>query len=289
TLDALTSVLGGQLLQGDLQVAVTGVEYDSRRVQPGQIFVCVPGLTVDGHTYAQGAVARGAALLVVERPLAEITGVPQIQVRNARRALAKLAAGFSGRPADEMTLVGITGTNGKTTTSHFCEAVLKSREKNCGLIGTIQATVGGQAVATANTTPESLHLHQLLREMRDCGQDAAVMEVSSHSLELDRVFGMPFDVAVFTNLTHDHLDFHGDMENYFQAKLRLFQGLAYRMDRMAPYAVVNIDDAYGQRIIPFLKVPYITYGTNPAAHLRATEIEAGIDGVSYTLESPIGD
>ena len=288
TLDALTRVLGAAHLQGDLRVAVTGVEYDSRRVQPGQVFVCVPGLRVDGHAFARGAVERGAAALVVERPLADFNHVPQLQVRNARQALARLAAAFCAWPAKEMTLVGITGTNGKTTTSHFCEAVLRGHEKNCGLIGTIQATIGGQSVSTSNTTPESLHLHQLLREMRNCGQDAAVMEVSSHALELDRVHGLPFDVAVFTNLTHDHLDFHGSMEAYFEAKLGLFRGLAYRKGRCAPYAVINVDDPYGRRILPHLRVPYITYGSTEGAHLRALEIESGVEGVSYTLDSPLG-
>ena len=289
TLDALTRVLGMAHLQGDPHVVVSGVEYDSRRVESGQVFICVPGLKVDGHEFANAAVENGCAALVVERFMPQLAHVPQMVVKSARRALARLGAVFCGRPADEMTIVGITGTNGKTTASHFCEAVLKNREKNCGLIGTIHSKIGGQSVPMANTTPESLHLHQMLREMRNCGQDAAVMEVSSHALELERVHNLPFDVAVFTNLTHDHLDFHGTMEAYYEAKLKLFKSLSYRKGRCAPYAVINVDDPYGRRMISHLKVPYITYGTDPSAHLRALDIEASLEGVSYTLDSPLGE
>ena len=184
---------------------LNGVEYDSRKVVAGQIFVCIPGLKTDGREFALSAIQNGARALVVEQPISQCT-VPQLVVSNARQALAILSAHFAGRPAQHMTVVGITGTNGKTTTSYFCEAVLKSIQRDCGVIGTIQAVVGGQSRSIANTTPESLLLHQLLSEMRSYGQDSVVMEVSSHSLDLHRVHQLPVDVAVFTNLTHDHLD-----------------------------------------------------------------------------------
>lgn len=267
---------------------LSGVEYDSRKVAAGQIFVCIPGLKTDGREFALSAVQNGARALVVEQPISQCT-VPQLIVSSARQALAILSAHFAGRPAQHMTVVGITGTNGKTTTSYFCEAVLKSIQRDCGVIGTIQAVVGGQSRSIANTTPESLLLHQLLSEMKSYGQDSVVMEVSSHSLDLHRVHQLPVDVAVFTNLTHDHLDYHKDMESYFQAKLKLFNSLQYRRDRKAPYAVVNLDDYYGPRIVQELKVPFITYGFHPKAHLRASQLQSTTEGVQFQLNSPLGD
>jgi UDP-N-acetylmuramoyl-L-alanyl-D-glutamate--2,6-diaminopimelate ligase len=287
-LEVLQRMLVGAELIGDSQVEAAGVEYDSRKVQPGQLFVCIPGLKSDGHEYAAQAVVRGAVAVVVEKRLYNCT-VPQIIVPSGRKALATLAAYFVGRPATDMTVVGITGTNGKTTSSYFCEAVLKGIQKDCGLIGTIQAVVAGETRSISNTTPESLLLHQLLADMKAAGQDSVVMEVSSHSLDLDRVHELPFDVAVFTNLTHDHLDYHGSMEAYFQAKARLFTGLQYRKGRKAPYAVINLDDFYGEQLVELIKVPYITYGFHPKAHLRASQLQASTDGTQFVVSSPLGE
>ena len=287
-LDELARVVGGVRLTGQDDTEVRGVDYDSRRIGPGDAFVCVAGFRSDGHRFAPQAVERGARVLFVERPLPELAHVAQVQVESSRRALAALAVHTTGRPADGLTVVGITGTNGKTTSSHYCEAVLRAKGKKPGLIGTIQAKVGERTVPVANTTPESLDLHRLLLEMREAGNDAVAMEVSSHALALDRVHGLPVDVAIFTNLSHDHLDFHTDMEDYFQAKLKLFTGLAYRKGRPAPFAVVNIDDPAGERIVSSLKVPYITYGTQQRAHIRAEEIELGPEGTAYLLETPVG-
>jgi len=287
TLAELTGGLTDVLIHGDASVRVEGLEYDSRKVVPGSAFVCVPGLKVDGHDFAARAVEKGAVALVVER-LLDGFSVPQVVVPNARRALSLLAAEKLGRPADRLLMVGITGTNGKTTTSYLCEAVLRAKGKDPGLIGTIHAQIGGRAVPMANTTPESLDVQRLLAEMRTNGQNAAVMEVSSHALSLDRTYGLPCDVAVFTNLTQDHLDFHKDMEDYFQAKLKLFTGLNYQAGRPCPWAVINADDAYGPRILKALNVPYITYGLTANAHVRAEEIEMGPEGVTYTVSTPVG-
>lgn len=278
-------------LQGDPTVQVRDLAYDSREVKPGDLFVCVEGFKSDGHAFAADALRRGAAALVVERdPDGVGDEIPRIRVPDSRRALATLAAEMMGRPADRLLTVGITGTNGKTTTAFLVEAVLRARELQPGLIGTIEARVGGSVRKLSNTTPESLDLHRLFAEMERSGNDSVVMEVSSHALALDRTYGIPFDVAVWTNLTQDHLDFHGDMENYFQAKLRLFHKLGTQRKRpCTPYAVVNLDDAYGERVLQNCRVPFVTYGTCPEAHVRAVDIEASPDGLSYTLETPLGE
>ncbi len=284
TVQTAANLLG---LDGDFGGALLSkVEFDSRRVEPGDLFVCVPGFKLDGHAFAAQVVEQGAAALVVER-LLEVD-VPQLQVPCARTALAQLAAHFYAYPAQQLRLIGVTGTNGKTSVAHFCEAVLASAGKVPGVLGTIHTKIAGKPLPTTHTTPESLHLHKVFRDMCEAGCDAAVMEVSSHALELKRVHGVPFDVAVFTNLSHDHLDFHGDMETYFQAKRKLFTGLRYIKGRPAPFAVINGDDPYGKRLIEDLKVPYITYGQSEGCHLRATNIRMSADGVSLDLDTPVG-
>ncbi len=290
SLAELARVLDDAPLQGDPELEVRDLAYDSREVKPGDLFVCVEGFRSDGHAFAADAVRRGAVALVVERDPEGVEGVPRIRVPESRRALAILAAEMMNRPADRLLTVGITGTNGKTTTSYLVEAVLKERGQSPGLLGTIEARVGGTVRRLANTTPESLDLHRLFAEMEHSGQDSVVMEVSSHALALDRTYGIPYDIAVFTNLTQDHLDFHGTMEEYFQAKLRLFHKLGTSRRRpCTPYAVVNLDDPYGERVLQHLRVPFVTYGTRPEAHVRAEEVEAGPEGLSYTLVTPLGE
>ncbi len=289
SLAELVRVLDGAQLQGDPGLQVRDLAYDSRLVQPGDLFVCVEGFRSDGHRFAADAVRRGAVALVVEREPEGVEGVPRILVSDSRQAMAILAAEMMGRPADRLLTVGITGTNGKTTTSYLVEAVLKARGNAPGLLGTIEARVGDSVRRLANTTPESLDLHRLFAEIEGSGQDSVVMEVSSHALALDRTYGIPYDIAVFTNLTQDHLDFHGSMEEYFQAKLRLFHKLGTCSRRpCTPYAVVNLDDPYGEKVIKNPRVPFATYGTRPEAHIRAEDIEAGPDGLSYTVITPLG-
>ena len=198
------------------RLEITGVAFDSRRVRPGYLFVCIPGFQTDGHDYAVSAVEAGAVALVVERVLSEVPDhVPQIVVDNARARLGHLAARFYDYPASKLATVGITGTNGKTSTAFLCETVLRQADQAPGLIGTIRAKVGERERKVQNTTPEASDLQELLSDMVEAGNRSVVMEVSSHALELHRVAGIPFDVAVFTNLSQDHLDFHASMDEYF--------------------------------------------------------------------------
>ena len=270
---------------------ITGIAFDSRQVLPGYLFVCIPGFQVDGHDFAHRAVANGAVALVVERHVEKVpSDVVQIQVDDCRRRLGLMAARFYGYPANKLSTVGITGTNGKTSTAFLCEAVLERSGQAPGLIGTIRAKVGEQERKVKNTTPEASDLQELLRDMVDAGNRSVVMEVSSHALALHRVAGIQYDVAVFTNLSQDHLDFHPDMEDYFQTKRRLFDSLGLDWSRPAPpYAVLNLDDSRTAEILADLKVPYITYGFHPDAHVRATDLEFSPEGSRFTVKTPIGD
>src|SRR5918911_657099 len=219
-------------------VEVTGLAYDNRLVAPGTLFFCVPGFTRDGHDFAPDAIARGAAALVVARPLG--LGVPEVQVEDVRAAMAVAAARFYGDPTARLPVVGITGTNGKTTTAFLVRALVEASGRRCGLLGTVKSVVAGVEHPVVHTTPEAIDLQRTFRDMVDGGDEACAMEISSHALELRRAAGIHVDAAVFTNLTQDHLDFHGDMERYFQAKRRLF----------APGvpAAVNVGDEYGRRL-----------------------------------------
>ena len=224
---------------GAPDVEVADLAYDSRKARPGSLFFCVPGEKVDGHEFAAAAVEAGAVGLVVERELE--VDVPQVVVADARAAMAPLAARFWGDPTAELKVVGITGTNGKTTTAFLLREILESAGVQCGLLGTVKQVVGGAEEEVERTTPEAIDLQAAFRRMVDGGDRACAMEVSSHALALHRCDAIRFDVALFTNLTQDHLDFHGDMEDYFLSKRRLFE--------MGPgTAIVNVDDRYGDRL-----------------------------------------
>ncbi|HTX09566.1 MAG TPA: Mur ligase family protein, partial [Solirubrobacteraceae bacterium] len=199
----------------------TGLAYDTRAVGPGTLFFCVPGFTRDGHDFAAEALARGAVALVVQRPLN--LDVPQIEVPSVRAAMAPAAAAFYGDPTADLQIVGVTGTNGKTTTAFLVRALLEADRRQTGLLGTVKSVIGGVERAVERTTPEAIDLQRTFREMLDAGDVACSMEVSSHALELHRADAIHFAVAIFTNLTQDHLDFHGTMEEYFLAKRRLFE------------------------------------------------------------------
>jgi UDP-N-acetylmuramoyl-L-alanyl-D-glutamate--2,6-diaminopimelate ligase len=272
-------------------IEITGVAFDSRRVQPGYLFVCVPGFQTDGHDFASQAVDAGAVALVVERLLPNLPHhVVQIKVDDARSRLGHLAARFFDYPASRLATVGITGTNGKTSAAFLCETVLRLADQAPGLIGTIRAKVGEQERSVRNTTPEASDLQELLSDMVAAGNRSVVMEVSSHALALHRVAGIPFDVAVFTNLSQDHLDFHSSMDEYFEIKKRLFTGLGQDWSRPAPpYAIVNYDDPRSEQLLSELKVPYITYGFKEGAHVRATDLEFGPEGSRFVVRTPVGD
>ena len=227
---------------GDANVNVSGLAYDSRRVQPGDAFFCLPGTSADGHAFAPEAVARGAAALIVARPI-EIDGPVQVRVRNPRRALALAATRMYGYPSRSFSLIGITGTNGKTTTSFMIESILRAAGKTTGLIGTVEYRIAGEAMPVTHTTPESLELQELFYLMAQSGVSHAVMEVSSHAIDQDRIAGTEFDALVFTNLSQDHLDYHGTMDEYEKVKARLF------LERPGVPWIVNAGDDAGRRLL----------------------------------------
>ncbi|MDI3316067.1 MAG: UDP-N-acetylmuramoyl-L-alanyl-D-glutamate--2,6-diaminopimelate ligase [Bacillota bacterium] len=257
-------------IRGDPATEVTGVAYDSRRVEPGDLFVAVPGFRTNGHLYVKEAVARGAAAVLAEQPV-ETGGRPVALVADTRRALPRVAAQFFGHPSKQLRVVGVTGTNGKTTTTFLIHAIL-SRRHPTGLIGTVTNVVGGRRVPVEHTTPEGPDLQRMMRAMCDAGDRAVAMEVSSHALSLHRVDAVEFDVGVFTNLTQDHLDFHGDLEHYLEAKALLFRSLGrstWGPPKQGPKAaVLNADDPASRRMREVTAVPVLTYGLGEGADLR---------------------
>lgn len=265
-------------------VSVQNIRYDSRKVGPGDMFVAMRGTASDGHRFIQAAIRAGAIVVIVDDDAAlpdtffMHEGVLKVVVADARAALAQLSANFYGRPGDSLTLVGVTGTNGKTTTTHLVRSIMEAHGENAGLIGTIEYRIGGQTIPATHTTPESLELNGLLAAMVHAGCTAAVMEVSSHALSMHRVEGMGFRAGVFTNLTQDHLDYHGTMEEYFRAKKKLFEQL-----NSDAIAVINADDPYGTRLVEGCAAHVITYGTGSGADVRATGITLSVGGSRCTI------
>lgn len=274
---------------GDLNSAITGIAYDSRQVKPGFLFVAVKGFRADGHDYIRQAVEQGAAAVVVEREVGLPAGTAWAVAPDTRRALALLSSRFFGNPSARMKLIGVTGTNGKTTTTNLLAAVLTAAGQRVGLIGTIHNRIGHRILPVKHTTPESTDLQQLLGEMAGEGVNACVMEVSSHALALHRVDGCEFDVAVFTNLTQDHLDFHRDMEEYLESKLKLFSGLAAPGQKKGvKYAVINADDAGAERFKKAAGGTVYTYGVKGPADVWAENIRVGARGVHFTVRGKWG-
>jgi UDP-N-acetylmuramoyl-L-alanyl-D-glutamate--2,6-diaminopimelate ligase len=259
---------------------VTGLAYRSDAVEPGSLFLCVPGFTADGHDFAADAVERGAVAVVCERPLG--LGVPELMVEDVRAAAAPLASAFHGHPTRQMTVVGVTGTNGKTTTAFLVRDVLEAAGRQTGLLGTVQSLVGGRTEPVERTTPEAVDLQATFRRMADSGDAAGVMEVSSHALELRRADAIDFDCAVFTNLTQDHLDFHGTLEEYFAAKRLLF---APRAGEPPGVAAINVDDPWGRRLAQELidlgVTRTVSFGFHDQADHRAERVRFGVDGCSF--------
>jgi UDP-N-acetylmuramoyl-L-alanyl-D-glutamate--2,6-diaminopimelate ligase len=269
-----------ELLGDGPEVEIRALAYDNRAVVPGTLFFCVPGFTRDGHDFAPDAVARGAAALVVRRPLR--LGVPELVVDDVRAAMARAAARFHGDPTAELPVVGITGTSGKTTATHIVRHLLESAGRPCGLLGGVTAVIGGEERAAVRTTPEAIDLQATFREMLVAGDRACAMEVSSHALELRRADGIHFAVAAFTNLSQDHLDFHVDMESYFAAKLRLFQ--EFDVGR----AIVVVDDEWGRRLARALDAPVTVSLERPADWSVAGHC-SGLGGNSFTVRSPAAE
>jgi UDP-N-acetylmuramoyl-L-alanyl-D-glutamate--2,6-diaminopimelate ligase len=283
----LLAALPEKTVVGALPAAVRGIRADSRKVAPGDCFVAVPGLRQDGRRFVPEALQRGATLLVTEGPALPEAAVAQILVPSARTALGRLAAAYYQHPSRRLTIVGITGTNGKTTTSYLVEALLQARGLRTGVIGTIQYRVGDRSLPAGQTTPEALELQSLLASMYTSGVRGVAMEVSSHALALARVDEVAFDVGVFTNLTQDHLDFHGTLDDYRRAKRRLFE-LLERSTKPTRAAVVNSDDPSGAEMTRGLVLPVVTFGIRPPAAVRALHWQSGLDGVQLTATTPSG-
>jgi UDP-N-acetylmuramoyl-L-alanyl-D-glutamate--2,6-diaminopimelate ligase len=267
-------------LRGDPATLVGGIAYDSGAVQPGDLFVAVVGLSNDGHAYAGRALAAGAAAVCVERPLD--LGVPELIVTDARRALARVAASFYDRPSEDLLLLGVTGTNGKTTTAYLLQSILDAAGHTTGLIGTIETRIAGEARPGVRTTPESLDLQRLLAEMRTRGVDAAAMEVTSHALVLHRIEGVRLASAAFTNLTQDHLDFHADMNEYFAAKRSLF------VPESVAAGATNLDDPYGRKLLD-APVEMLGFGLSADADVRAHDVSASPSGSEFVVATPAGE
>jgi UDP-N-acetylmuramoyl-L-alanyl-D-glutamate--2,6-diaminopimelate ligase len=271
-LGALTAELSGARIVGDPAVEVGSLAYDSRKAGPGTLFFCVPGEKSDGHDFAGVAVGAGAVGLVVERELD--LDVAQVVVPDARAAMAPLAARFWGAPTSELRVVGVTGTNGKTTTAFLIREVLEAAGIQCGLMGTVRQVVGGVAEEVVRTTPEAIDLQATFRRMLEAGDEACAIEVSSHALALHRCDSIHFEVALFTNLTQDHLDFHGTMEDYFRSKRLLFE--------MGPrVSIVNVDDPYGRRLAD--EFGCLTFSAEAAeADFVASDVAFDTAGAQFT-------
>ncbi|MEC2073004.1 UDP-N-acetylmuramoyl-L-alanyl-D-glutamate--2,6-diaminopimelate ligase [Alkalihalophilus marmarensis] len=282
-LSQLTNVLRSYEWKNEGDPEITHIEMDSREVVSGTLFFCIKGYTVDGHDFAKQAVEKGAVALIAER---EVKGVevPTVIVQDTKRTMARLANLFYGDPTSKMNLIGVTGTNGKTTVTHLLEQMMNDADKRTGLIGTMYTKIGDVELKTQNTTPESITLQKRFKEMVDADVDTALMEVSSHALHLGRVRGCDFDIAVFTNLTPDHLDYHETMEAYLFAKGLLFAQLGNRFTE-GKVAVLNRDDEATNELLKMTTVDVLTYGVKNKADIMAEDIEITARGTTFTLKA----
>ena len=298
-LDRILDGIAVRRSQASPGLEVTALAYDSRRVVPGSLFFAVPGFKANGHDFITQVMEKGAAATVVENWQEPHQGAPfpQIQVDDVRLAMAWAAANFYGHPSRRMDMVGVTGTNGKTTTTFLIDSILRATGRRTGLLGGIEYRLGGRSLPAARTTPESIDLQAMLAEMLSAGIGSAILEVSSHGIDLCRVARLEFDVAVFTNLTQDHLDLHGDMESYFASKRRLFTGDLDSLDDTShtagirPVAVINIDDGFGRRLARELSMEggkVISFGLDPGARVSAARVGTRAGRTDFDLVTPEG-
>ena len=276
------------VLTGPTRRPVRRLTADSRQVAPKTLFVALRGVHTDGHHFLADALDRGATVLVLEEfPVAlqervQQAGCTVVKVPNSRQAFGLLASAYYGHPGRHLRLIGITGTNGKTTTSYIIESILQAAGKAVGVIGTVSYRIGAATLPASHTTPDALELHHLLAQMVEANLGYAVMEVSSHALDQERVWGCRFETAVFTNLSRDHYDYHGTAEAYFAAKARLFQDLP------AVWHILNLDDAYGQRLLDMSRARLLTYGLEGEATCKPSAVQHGLDGIRFTLSTTKG-
>ena len=292
-LAALLREVPFEIRSGSVDTPVSAIASDSRAVEPGAVFVCLPGYRTEGgetradrHDFIAAAIARGATALIVDRDVVAPSGVTVVRVPDCWTAIAAMACAFFDHPSQSLTVIGVTGTSGKTSTTYFVEAMLVAAGVRTARLGTIEYRFADDVIPAAQTTPEAPELQRLLRRAVDGGFGAVVMEVSSHALELRRVGGVAFDVAVFTNISQDHLNFHPDMHHYLRAKGRLFEELG--SGGKAATAVVNADDPASARIIAVNRGALLTFGAERAADIRARQIESGLSGTRFVATTPAG-
>ncbi|RJQ43244.1 MAG: UDP-N-acetylmuramoyl-L-alanyl-D-glutamate--2,6-diaminopimelate ligase [Gaiellales bacterium] len=291
-LGEITRDIGAVRSDADPALEVTGLAYDSRRVRPGQLFAAIPGFKADGHDFITAAAEAGASVALTERWV-EGAVIPQVQVPDVRLALALASAEFYGRPSERLKLIGVTGTNGKTTTTHMIQSILEAAGRRSALLGGVEYRIAGKAQPAERTTPESVDLQQMLSRAVEGGDRFAVLEVSSHGIELFRAAALDFDVAVFTNLTRDHLDLHSDMESYYATKRRLFYNsiAGEQPESRMPVGVINIDDAYGARLAGELAAAggeVVSFGASSGALVSAANIVYSGWTTSFDLVTPAG-
>jgi UDP-N-acetylmuramoyl-L-alanyl-D-glutamate--2,6-diaminopimelate ligase len=275
-------------VEGPVDRDITGITYDSRRVMPGNLFVAMRGEHTDGHRFVEAAIDRGATAIVLERDSGLNPRATRIKVRDARQTLALASARFYNHPSQQLKVVGVTGTNGKTTTAFMVKAIMEAAGLDAGLIGTVQYQIGQRIIPASRTTPESVEIQEMMSQMLRAGCGGVSMEVSSHALDQHRVAGVDFDVAVFTNLSQDHLDYHRTMEEYFEAKVKLFQMLGTKCK--SGRAVVNADNEYGRRLIARLggENAVVTYGVSTDATIKAQDVRVSADGTYFVVRTPQG-
>ena len=275
-------------LEGDMELDIKGLAYDSRRVHPGELFVAIRGTSQNGHDYCREAIRNGAIALIMEEFKESCNRITRIRVPDSRTALSKLSAQFYNHPFERVEIIGITGTNGKTTTSYVLESILSAAGASPGVIGTISNRFHGKSRPASVTTPESLDLMRTMKEMADEGVTHVVLEVSSHALDQGRTGDCPFRVAVFTNFSRDHLDYHNTMEEYFKAKSRLFQNLHKGKHGKRSVAVINMDDSKGEELLASIGTKVITYGMGRECDVRAEPISTSMNGLSFRLFTSSG-
>ncbi|EGT4137117.1 UDP-N-acetylmuramoyl-L-alanyl-D-glutamate--2,6-diaminopimelate ligase [Clostridium perfringens] len=279
-LKSLLKGLDYEVIKGNEESKVQNIRYDNRKIEQGDAFVCVKGFKVDGHSFIGDAIKKGANVLIVQEYVSVQEDITIIKVRDTRKALAIMSSNYFGNPKDKLKIIGITGTNGKTTSAFIIKSILEKAGFMTGLIGTIANYIGNKKVDAVRTTPESYELHELFKNMVDAGVEYCVMEVSSHSLELDRVYGIQFEEGIFTNLTRDHLDFHKTFENYYNAKFKLFE--------RSNHSIINLDDPYGANIVKDIeergvKTKVSTFSIEKESDFKAFEIKSHSNGSEFKV------
>lgn len=279
-LKSLLKGLDYEVIKGNEESKVQNIRYDNRKIEQGDAFVCVKGFKVDGHSFIGDAIKKGANVLIVQEDVSVQEDITIIKVRDTRKALAIMSSNYFGNPKDKLKIIGITGTNGKTTSAFIIKSILEKAGFMTGLIGTIANYIGNKKVDAVRTTPESYELHELFKNMVDAGVEYCVMEVSSHSLELDRVYGIQFEEGIFTNLTRDHLDFHKTFENYYNAKFKLLE--------RSNHSIINLDDPYGANIVKDIeergvKTKVSTFSIEKESDFKAFEIKSHSNGSEFKV------